>query len=244
MSLYVYCLSDEVTEEALAGARGLAGAPARLFARAGLAAVVSAFEEEPVPVTREHLLAHNRVNSQVLARTTPLPFRFGTLATEGRLAAYVEARAPALREALAGVRGCVEMSVKLLWDEAGARREAEARGDAAGAGAAEGQPAAAVGGGTAFLLAKRRELLGDEGLRRRAEELAAWLERRTSDLARASDARVRPDESLVVRAAHLVGRGQVEEYRERLRALRAERPDLRFLTSGPWPPYSFGGIKN
>lgn len=240
MSLYVYCLSDEVTEEALAGVSGLAGAPARLFARAGLVAVVTTFDEEPVPVTREHVLAHNRVNSQVLAGSTPLPFRFGTLTTEGRLGSYLEERGAALRASLAGVRGCVEMSVKLMWDGAGARREAEPGGEA-GAGTA-----AAAGGGTAFLLAKRREMLGDDDLRRRAEELSAWLDARASDLARSSRARVSPSESLVVRAAHLVERALLAEYRERLRGLRTERPDLRFLTSGPWPPYSFseGSVKN
>jgi hypothetical protein len=227
MSLYVYCLSDELTEEGLAGARGLNGEPARLVAHAGLGAVVSAFDEAPAPVTREHVLAHNRVNSQVLAATTPLPFRFGTLTDEARLASYLRERAEDLRAALARVRGCVEMSVKLLWD-ASAQTPAESPADAGGAQ-----------GGTAFLLAKRRELLGEEQARRRAEELASWLERRTSDLARASDARLRPAETLVVRAAHLVGRAQVADYRERLRELRAERPDLRFLTSGPWPPYSF-----
>jgi Gas vesicle synthesis protein GvpL/GvpF len=230
MSLYVYCLSDELTEAGLAGARGLNGEPARLSEHAGLKAVVSAFGEAPAPVTREHVLAHNRVNAQVLAVATPLPFRFGTLTTAERLASYIEERGADLRAALADVRGCVEMSVKLMWD-AGAGPPAESPADAGG-----DSPAHA---GTAFLLAKRRELLGEEDARRRAEELAAWLGRRTSDLARASDARVRPADSLVVRAAHLVAREQVAEYRDRLRALRAERPDLRFLTSGPWPPYSF-----
>lgn len=227
MNLYVYCLSEELTEAVLAGVRGLGGEPARLVTPAGLGAVVSPFEEAPAPVTREHVLAHNRVNSQVLAATTPLPFRFGTLTDEARLASYLRERGAELRAALARVRGAVEMSVKLMWD-ASAPTPAESPADAGGAK-----------GGTAFLLAKRRELRGEEDAQRRAEELAAWLERRTSDLARAAEARVRPAETLVVRAAHLVGRDQVAEYRERLRDLRAERPDLRFLTSGPWPPYSF-----
>ena len=234
MSLYyVYCVGDDIADEAIAGAAGLGGSPVRLFPRAGLAAVVSAFENEPAPVTREHVLAHNRVNSQVLARATPLPFRFGTLAAEERLASYIDARAAALRETLDAVRGCVEMTVKVMWGEAGPEGGAAARGEAGAGGTAP------PGGGTAFLLAKRRALLGGEDLRRRADELAAWLDARASALARASDVRVRPSESLVVRAAHLVERGRVAEYRERMRALRAERSDLRFLTSGPWPPYSF-----
>jgi hypothetical protein len=45
-----------------------------------------------------------------------------------------------------------------------------------------------------------------------------------------------------VRAAHLVERERVVAYRERLRSLGAERVGLRFLTSGPWPPYSFSDV--
>jgi hypothetical protein len=229
MSLYAYCLSDELDDAALAGARGLNDEPARLVAHEGIAAVVTRFDEAPVPVTRGHVLAHNRVNSHVLAAVTPLPFRFGTLADEPGLLAYLRERAAGLREGLARVRGAVEMSVKLMWETT--------------AGATPESPADAVGGGattgTAFLLAKRRALRGEEAAQRRAEELAAWLDARTSDLARERAARVRPSEALVLRAAHLVARERVADYRARLRHLRAERPDLRFLTSGPWPPYSF-----
>ena len=112
--------------------------------------------------------------------------------------------------------------------------------EAAGARATRGP--AVAGRGTAFLLAKRREVLGDEALRRRAEEVAAWLASRVSGLVRESSARVHPSEALFVRAAHLVERARLEEYRARVRELTAERADLHFLSSGPWPPYSFSDL--
>lgn len=97
----------------------------------------------------------------------------------------------------------------------------------------------AAGAGTAFLLKKRRELLGEEGARRRAEAAAAWLASGVGELTHATAARLSPAEAIFVRAAHLVERPRVADYRARLRALAAERRDLRLLTSGPWPPYSF-----
>jgi gas vesicle protein GvpL/GvpF len=39
-----------------------------------------------------------------------------------------------------------------------------------------------------------------------------------------------------------VERDFVDEYRARLKVARAERPDLHFLVSGPWAPYSFANI--
>jgi hypothetical protein len=100
----------------------------------------------------------------------------------------------------------------------------------------------AAGAGTAFLLKKRREFLGEEGARGRAEEAAAWLASGVGELARETVERLSPPEAIFVRAAHLVERGRVEEYRARLRSLAAERRDLRVLTSGPWPPYNFSEI--
>ncbi len=242
---YVYCLGDEVTSETVEGARGLDGAPLSLVGRGGLSAVVSPFASGRVAVTPENALTHNRVNAALLARSTPLPFRFGTLVAEERLLDFIGAREGELREALARVRGAVEMSVKIIWDAEAVRREAAAGAESPGDSAAGGAATSEGGGsGTAFLLAKRREMLGGEALKERAEALAAWFGGRLSDLARDARVTVNPSGSLVVRAAHLVERGRVEEYRARVQLLGEERAGaLRFLTSGPWPPYSFADAR-
>lgn len=235
MSLYVYCLGDDLPESAFEGLAGVGGAAVRLLGLGRLAAVVSEAGDEPPAVTDENVLAHNRVNAAALAGSTPLPFRFGTRATHERLAAYASANEAALLEALARVRGCVEMSVKLMWNAEGGERSG-------GAGEAEVGASGAAGAGTAFLLAKRREILGEEDSRRRAGELAAWLAAGVSGLARESAERLRPSGAILLSAAHLVERASVDEYRERLRSLGAARAGLRLLASGPWPPYSFADI--
>jgi hypothetical protein len=237
MSLYVYCLGDDLPESAFGGLAGVGGARVEVLALgSGLAAVVSEAGDGGAAVNEENLLAHNRVNAAALAVSTPLPCRFGTRAAPERLAEYVAGRAPALASALARVRGCVEMSVKLMGKAEGTRRKAK-EGDEGGV------VETAAGAGTAFLLQKRREMLGAEGARRGAEEAAAWLASGVGGLARETAARLSPSEAIFVRAAHLVERGRVAEYRERLRALAAGRADLRLLVSGPWPPYSFSDIQ-
>jgi len=245
MSLYVYCLSDESDAAAFEGLAGVGGAAVRVLSLGRVAAVVSEFEDESVAVTGENVRAHNRVNSQLLAALTPLPFRFGTRAAASRLAEYVASNEEALVASLARVRGCVEMGVKIrdaLEKAKGKRQKAkdeseETAGEDALGGSARG------GSGTAFLLAKRREILGDESARLRAEELAAWLASGVAGAARESAVRVNPSDAIVVRAAHLVERARVEEYRGRVRSLSEERRGLQFLTSGPWPPYSFSDIE-
>src|SRR3954468_8676457 len=73
MRFYVYCLSDESDAAPSEGLSGVGGARVRLLPFGGLSVVVSEFEGERAAVTRENLLAHNRVNAHVLARVTPLP---------------------------------------------------------------------------------------------------------------------------------------------------------------------------
>jgi hypothetical protein len=241
MSLYVYCLGDELSGVAFEGLSGVGGARVRLLGLGRLAAVVSDAGGEAVAVTEESLLAHNRVNAAALAVSTPLPFRFGTRTAPEHLAEYAASNEAALADALARVRGRVEMGAKLMEKAQGSGQKAEGGGRKS---EAEGEEApAAVGRGTAFLLKKRREVLGEEEARVRAEGLAAWLAAGVAGLARESAVRLSPSEAIVVRAAHLVERARVAEYRERLRELGEGRTGLRLLTSGPWPPYSFSDIR-
>lgn len=258
MSLYAYCLSDQVTAQTIEALRGVADAAPFLIGHEGLAAVVSRYEGEAVSVTRENVLAHERVVRQVLAQTTPLPFRFGTLASESRLRSYLTTQQDALESQLARVRGCVEMSVKVIRDQDAFESESSAqdfRAREEDQGATDesaenkypkdkGVEAVSRGAGTAYLQRKRREVMGDELLKERAEEIAEWLAGRLTRVARDSVVSVRSQEPLVVAAAFLVERARLEEYRERLRAAQSERREIHFLTSGAWPPYSFSSLSS
>lgn len=232
MNLYAYCLSDHVTAAALGDVAGVCGERPRLLACHDVQAVVSDFAGERVTVEREHVFAHERVIRRVLQQATPLPFRFGTLATQERLLAYVEESRAVLMKNLERVRGSVEMSVKIIWDATETREEV-----------AGGAIEKSEGKGTAYLSALRREIQGEAQLKERAEELAAWLKKRVGDVASEHDLSLNPFESLVIRAAFLIRREQLAEYKRRVECARHERSRLRFLTSGPWPPYSFSNIK-
>jgi hypothetical protein len=243
MSLYAYCLSDEVTARTLESIRGVAGAAPVLIEHEGIIAVVSEYEDDSVHITRENILAHERVVQQVLAQTTPLPFRFGTLVSESRLRNYLTTQKGALESQLARVRGCVEMSVKVIrgpesFDDKSTGQDSRTRTEQTSAADLSD------GAGTAYLQKKKQEMMGDELLKERAEEIAGWLAKRLTCAVRDSVVSVRPQETLAVAAAYLVERVRLVEYRERLREARRERREIHFLTSGPWPPYSFSDISS
>ena len=227
MNVYAYCLCHEIDAAALESVVGVAGARPFGISSDGLTAVVSELDGGPISVTRENVLAHERVVSQVFAQTTPLPFRFGALLKPAELDRYFAANRPSLLALLERVRGMAEMSVKIISQPGSAAVPQPVP-------AAEGR-----GRGTMFLAAKQRELAetrtGDE----HARETASWLAEQVGSAVNDTYVRLRPTARLTLKAAHLVERTRLGEYRERLRLAREERLSLLFLTSGPWPPYSF-----
>jgi Gas vesicle synthesis protein GvpL/GvpF len=232
MKLYVYCLV-EGKNELLHSLQGIAGAPVRLLTRDMFSLSVSDFAGDAVAVTRENVLAHAAVVQSLLERTTPLPVRFGTIVTEEQLESYVSAKHEALRAKLEQVRGCVEMSVKIIWD----REWAE-------------EPATNIGQqkpGTAFLSEKRREILGGEARAEEAKRVAEWLEDQIREIVREMEIKTNPigtnaTSKSILAAAHLVERDRLDEFRLRVAEARQQRPELHFLVSGPWAPYSFSNI--
>ena len=229
MKLYVYGLAEGIDslEDTI---RGISGAPVHLLKIEDLAVLVSDFTSDTVPVTRENALGHAAVVRSILDRTTPLPFRFGTMVTEQQLRSFISARKSALESNLALVRDCVEMSVKIIWELSNNEPASQASQKTEGAG-------------ITFLKEKQREILGGELKAKRAEEISAWLRKTVHGLTRDEKVTLRPANKLFLATAHLVQRANITLYRQIIAAAVEERSDLRFLLSGPWPPYSFANIE-
>ncbi len=229
MKLYVYCLAEGI-DETLSSLRGIAGAPVRWLKTDEFWVAVSDLAADAVLVNRENVLAHAAVVQNVLDQTTPLPFRFATLVTEQRLEGYLGARREALRSKLGLVRGCVEMSVKII-SEPDPTEESLDNVDQQ-----QDKP------GTAFLSEKRQEIFGSQARAAEAKRIAEWLEGRIREIVREAQINTNSTDKLILAAAHLVERDRLQQYRTKVAEARRERPELHFLVSGPWPPYSFANI--
>lgn len=94
---------------------GVSVGPAPVVARAveGFVVLVSAIDALPVAGPRSFALHHDVVGSAMRARAL-LPLRFGTVIAAAALEPWLRGQRPVVAAALAQVRGCVEMSVKLL----------------------------------------------------------------------------------------------------------------------------------
>ena len=231
MKLYAYCLAEGV-ERLESPVPGISGAPVRVLKVENLSVLVSELDADSVPVTRENALAHAAAVRSVFDYTTPLPFRFGTVVTEQQLQSYISARRPALESKLASVRGCVEMNVKIIWQAVAEKQPEPGDTNQDGAGA-----------GTSFLAEKRRQIMGDEHRAAEATKISTSVHDALSSFIREELVTLRPAERLVLSAAHLIERSKITQYRDRVAEMRHKKPELHFLVSGPWPPYSFANIE-
>lgn len=227
MGVYLYCVvpPGAVPSEELCG---LDGAPVRTLPMDGFDAWVGTLATRPAP-SIERVKVHNAVVADALGPdVTPIPFRFGHWrADDGALRAELADERDRLRAGLALVEGAVEYGVRAL-----------------DPGRSEPAPAAAAGGpvtgGRAYLEQVRRRLGAREDAEATAAAVEAALAGLVGPLVRATRAEVMASAHGIATVAHLVPRAAESSYAEAVRGVRETFPALRFLFSGPWPPYSFG----
>lgn len=198
-----------------------------------IGAVVS---ETPNPLptpTRENLLLHEGLVESLMTDFPLLPARFGTiLPSEGKVAALLARHYSSLLERLQAVVGRVEMGVKVLWREGNLNPGPDPLWEAED-----------LGPGSRYLLRRLQVKASEAELRQRAETLAQEIHPFLERHAVQSLLRILSRPRLLIDASYLVDRERVELFQEEVKVLPRRYPQLRFLCSGPWPPYSFSDLE-
>jgi hypothetical protein len=210
--IHLYAVVEDLEELPLVA--GLSDAPLERLRVQDLDVVVSDAPAMGPETSDESVLRHALVVEELMQRSSAvLPGRLGHgFSDEGALARAVRADAHRLRTALDRVRGCVELGLRILRPEPAAGSEPT--------------------GGAEYMrtrLAEKREL----------ERLAAEIDEPLARLSRASTRRSGETPRLLLDAAYLVPRDGVMPFRAELARLESSRPELAFVCTGPWPPYSF-----
>jgi hypothetical protein len=227
--IHVYAVTDATSLDA--DLRGLEAHPVELVAVGELGVAVTRHDTSAVGPSTEAILAHAGVcDALQQAGCSVLPVRFGArYGDESALRTAVAERDAAFAEALAHVRGRVEIGVRA----AGAVAEADEPTPA------PAQPAATTG--AAYLQRRSAEERRREADRAAAQavadELHAFLRRGAVD----AHLQVEATPGLVLSAAYLVPAGEVDRFTARVAELSQTRTDVQLLCTGPWPPYHFAG---
>ena len=223
MGLYAYCVVPP-DHPPPRGTSGIGGSPVEMLTAGGLAVWASAGDRPQV--SAEAVQDHNRVvELAVTQEVTPVPLRFGQWAEDaGHLDRLIAVHADRYREWLERFAGCLEFGLRILDPAAG-----EAAQDVR----------APVTTGREYMQGLRETSRLAEAQRARAEQIERGIHDVLRDIVRDERIEALQTRHAVVTMSHLVAREHFDEYRERARQLRSTYPDLRFLVSGPWAPYSF-----
>ncbi len=228
---YIYAIVPR-TNPVLDDGRGIGGA-ALIGIRGGeLMAVCSKIDLPELQPTPQNLSCHEQVVERQCQAGSALPVRFGTVLTN---AAKVEqallSGAKKLEGDLHHLGGKIEMGITALWPAIGQNDD--------GPPSDASDPEAGQGPGARYFQRKRHLYQNQEVLRQRAATLLQQFDQIVQDCALEKRSWLLPVPGIALRAAYLLAPSQNTLFHELVNSVHAINPDIRWLLSGPWPPYSF-----
>jgi hypothetical protein len=211
---YLYAIVDRLPARWRPPTAGIAGAavvPRRVDDVVVLSSVL-----ESVPAANPRTLAlHQDVVATVIEAPATLPFRYGTAVPAAEFPAWLDQHRSTVTGALAAVRGCVEMNVKLLRLDCSIAHQLAGGAGAPRGGVAPGEP-----------IGRELQALADTLVERAG--LPQW--------------RYRPSGSagnIAAVVAFLVPRPDLAGFLARIAPVASHAPGVAVVPTGPWAPYSF-----
>jgi len=238
---YVYCIVP-TSEELSFGAIGIGAEPADVHTipHGDIAAVASDTPLEVYDPTRENVLAHERVNEEVMRRFTVIPMSFGTVfKTRQDIVELLRSAYDAFSDVLGKMKGKVEFGLKVLWEPEVMIQEVEK--------AEENlrrlrQEISSQSGSTYFARMQYGRLV-DSLLQERSEALAGEILAELREVSVASRVNKPIGDKMILNAAFLVQRVAEADFDARVKEIGARHEKLTFKYTGPWPPYNFVNIR-
>jgi Gas vesicle synthesis protein GvpL/GvpF len=238
---YVYCII-EASDPLRFGPIGIGANPSDVYTVhfKELAAVVSDAPLEVLDSTREHVLAHERVNETVMREHTVIPMSFGTIfKTREDIVELLRSAADAFGDVLNKMQNKLEFGLKVLWDRDQVVRDVEHEDDDISRLKKEisGQK------GPTYFARMQYGRLVDAALQRRSESYVAAILDQLRDVSVASRINKPIGDKMIMNAAFLISRDQESAFDSKVKSIAAQFDKLTFKYTGPWPPYNFVNIR-
>jgi hypothetical protein len=208
----------------------------------GLAAVVS---DTPVMVydpTRENALTFEHVNETVMKEFTVIPMSFGSVfRTEEDVIEFLKDTADALRDVLQKMKDKIEFGLKVNWTPETVLREVEEENEDIRRLKEE-----ILSNRQTSTYFARMQLgrLVEQAMSEKSDSFVREIYDHLRDCAIASRHNKPIGDKMILNAAFLVERSKATAFDQRVQEI-AQRYEgkLRFLYTGPWPPYNFVNIR-
>jgi hypothetical protein len=239
----VYCIIEADSPRSF-GNIGIGGRGDEVYTihYGGLAAVVS---DTPVMVydpTRENALTFEHVNETVMKEFTVIPMSFGSVfRTEEDVIEFLKDTADALRDVLQKMKDKIEFGLKVNWTPETVLREVEEENEDIRRLKEE-----ILSNRQTSTYFARMQLgrLVEQAMSEKSDSFVREIYDHLRDCAIASRHNKPIGDKMILNAAFLVERSKATAFDQRVQEI-AQRYDgkLRFLYTGPWPPYNFVNIR-
>jgi hypothetical protein len=238
---YVYCVI-EAPDALRFGPIGMGANPSDVYTvhYKNLAAVVSDAPLEVLDSTREHVLAHERVNETVMRDHTVIPMSFGTIfKTREDIVELLRSAAEAFGDVLNKMQNKLEFGLKVLWDRDQVIREVESEDEDISRLKKEisGQK------GPTYFARMQYGRLVDAALQARSERYVAAILDQLRDVSVASRVNKPIGDKMIMNAAFLISRDREAAFDSKVKSIAGQFDKLTFKYTGPWPPYNFVNIR-
>ena len=192
--------------------------------------------EQIQDITREHILKHEEAVEKLMESFTVLPVSFLTLfKKEDDVLLMMQEYYSDFRENLDRLRNKVESGIKIIWPgETIKNRIIEASKKLnANVAIADNTP------GKSFAMQKLEKYKIDKEFAEEADRCIALLDDFFSRFVTEKKLEKLRSDNLLLNAYYLVEKEKQGDFKEAFQRTRSTPGDLKFLLSGPWPPYNF-----
>jgi hypothetical protein len=226
MKYYIYGVT--AANVPLPKATGLNGLLLNSIRYKNLQAAVSDLDFE-LKAAEQHVLQHEAAIEALMLQSTVLPFRFGTVfSSEQTVQEMLSHYETDFHDNLNRLHGKAEFGVKVIRPA-----DAAAKKDTPQLDADSGTS------GKAYLMKKFEAYQAQKTLEASAADVIAAIDAAFSPIAAEKQLEQLKTETLILNAAYLIEQGQRSEFAKACEVVRTAHPELKYLFSGPWPPYSF-----
>lgn len=235
MGTYVYAIIDS-TGTINDCVRGLDGAPVYNIPFRDIGAAATKLDDKVRQMTKEHVLQHEEVVETLMEESTVLPVRFPAVFNkEESVVLMMEQYYPDFRANLDRLRNKVEFGVKVIWpgQEVLSRVASALANRNGGVDMPDGSPEGN------FVRERFEKYRIRKEFEEEADRCVSIVDGFFGSIAEARKLKRLRSENLLLDACYLLDKDKQEDFRRAFDRARNTCGDLKYLLSGPWPPYSF-----
>ena len=235
MKLYVYGIvdySNQISESIY----GLEGAGVYNIPYCDIGAVVSEISQPIRDVTEGAVLEHEAVVEKLMANSTVLPVRFGTI-IDGRdnLLSMMQSYYEDFKDNLARLHNKLEFGIKVIWSadkikgnivktlKKGKQKDSEPNNSQS----------------KKFMTEKFDKYKIDKEFQAKADRFIKVMDIFFSRFATEKKLGKLKTENLLLDAVYLVEKNKQDDFKEAFEHIKGGHQGLKYLFSGPWPAYNF-----